>query len=683
MASVAARHPSFPISSVLESHGEARYSPHAHSGQTDGPPPLKKRISSSAVSMNDRSNNYRSISIAPGDQNRHVSSLTSTSHHPGKMAERDVLPPISGVRNSSNLPPSALEVKLEALDRLQTQVNLNRATLETQSKDIHRLHDSLQLVTQDIRTVWEAVERLTQEMRTRPQASSTAGHAANNDRVDDALDLMAAQVAAIQQKTNEIDQLKLQVELLKRKINRQAQSDAVPVSLGTPRDMGLHHTPIQQTAHHDQVHVTGRSTSSQQLPHRAVSQSYTPDVSHAQLDGAHLSGWATVNSHKRPYGNGAEVRSGNIESPLTSPKRMKLAPIEPRYSYDSVAGHAYPRDGTVPLESHALSTRANSPHYENSFIPYTQHERTDASLKPPGSAGRGRGRPRKNPPTDHLMTGLEKENWTSTQQLNDMAYQYGGTPGSRRSSAGYPMGLPLGSQLAGSQSLDTYAHTKRTRSKPIRNADGVLIRKDGRPDMRSQSSAANLRKVHARRDEERREAEAVEHVSAAGQRTYSGLSTVESSAAQSVASDSPISPHALPVGTPVEHLASDTDRQRETGIDKGKSKDTTEASINTPERTEKILRKMFPHGVQQERERLVITNHFFAPDNPKPVEPRAQAVAKELHQGIQALQGKDTDDRNDSDESLIEVAGPVPVAPMMIKQEEQVQRPNGPGVSAV
>lgn len=44
---------------------------------------------------------------------------------------------------------------------------------------------------------------------------------------------------------------------------------------------------------------------------------------------------------------------------------------------------------------------------------------------------------------------------------------------------------------------------KKTRTKPIRNAEGVLIRKDGRPDMRSVSSANNLRKVHAKKDAER------------------------------------------------------------------------------------------------------------------------------------------------------------------------------------
>ncbi|KAK3691137.1 hypothetical protein LTR37_018841 [Vermiconidia calcicola] len=48
---------------------------------------------------------------------------------------------------------------------------------------------------------------------------------------------------------------------------------------------------------------------------------------------------------------------------------------------------------------------------------------------------------------------------------------------------------------------------KKSRTKPIRNAEGVLIRKDGRPDMRSVSSANNLRKVHAKKEAERAEME--------------------------------------------------------------------------------------------------------------------------------------------------------------------------------
>lgn len=51
--------------------------------------------------------------------------------------------------------------------------------------------------------------------------------------------------------------------------------------------------------------------------------------------------------------------------------------------------------------------------------------------------------------------------------------------------------------------LDPNSASKKTRTKPIRNSDGVLIRKDGRPDMRSVSSANNLRKVHAKKEAEK------------------------------------------------------------------------------------------------------------------------------------------------------------------------------------
>lgn len=46
---------------------------------------------------------------------------------------------------------------------------------------------------------------------------------------------------------------------------------------------------------------------------------------------------------------------------------------------------------------------------------------------------------------------------------------------------------------------------KRTRQKPIRNEQGILVRKDGKPDMRSVSSAQNLKRVHDKKTLERRE----------------------------------------------------------------------------------------------------------------------------------------------------------------------------------
>jgi hypothetical protein len=43
---------------------------------------------------------------------------------------------------------------------------------------------------------------------------------------------------------------------------------------------------------------------------------------------------------------------------------------------------------------------------------------------------------------------------------------------------------------------------KTTRTKSICNSDGVLICKDGRPDMRSVSSANNLRKPHRKNEKD-------------------------------------------------------------------------------------------------------------------------------------------------------------------------------------
>lgn len=62
---------------------------------------------------------------------------------------------------------------------------------------------------------------------------------------------------------------------------------------------------------------------------------------------------------------------------------------------------------------------------------------------------------------------------------------------------------PYDPYAQGSLESSQMSSGKKTRTKPIRNAEGILIRKDGRPDMRSVSSANNLRKVHAKKEAER------------------------------------------------------------------------------------------------------------------------------------------------------------------------------------
>jgi hypothetical protein len=119
---------------------------------------------------------------------------------------------------------------------------------------------------------------------------------------------------------------------------------------------------------------------------------------------------------------------------------------------------------------------------------------------------------------------------------------------------------------------DPYAHTKKTRTKPIRNAEGILIRKDGRPDMRSQSSAANLRKVHAKKEEAK-----------AAQRQFTPTSSLATSLPNTMSVDTP-SPTAGAEG----------------------------AGPSTQHKHQLIMKQMFPHGVDEARARHDYSKQLFA-----------------------------------------------------------------------
>jgi hypothetical protein len=185
------------------------------------------------------------------------------------------------------------------------------------------------------------------------------------------------------------------------------------------------------------------------------------------------------------------------------------------------------------------STPAQSPRDDSPFPADfgTQDGPSDDSWRPasqrfagPRPRGRPRGsgvgsrggRGRKSIPPQARQLGTpewEKDDWQGVpdSQAGPNGYYnhlaHAGRGVARRGSGGGGRGSYTQSDRAmsmGSQGVspgadfrspsDHYHFNKKTRSKPTRNADGILIRKDGRPDMRSQSSAANLRKVHARKE---------------------------------------------------------------------------------------------------------------------------------------------------------------------------------------
>ena len=120
-----------------------------------------------------------------------------------------------------------------------------------------------------------------------------------------------------------------------------------------------------------------------------------------------------------------------------------------------------------------------------------------------------------------------------------------------------------------SQHVDGGSAGRKSRSKPFRNAEGILIRKDGRPDLRSVSSANNLRKVHAKKEAER---------DGDGQTSSSRPSLVPQ-VSNSLSQDGGVSQSRSPSpsGTSVSG-----------GADEEHS---------TQERHQEFIHKMYPHGI--------------------------------------------------------------------------------------
>lgn len=151
------------------------------------------------------------------------------------------------------------------------------------------------------------------------------------------------------------------------------------------------------------------------------------------------------------------------------------------------------------------------------------------------------------------------------------------SPGGRSVSLGLQGVVhPQMGPTVGLSTMDPYAHTKKTRTKPIRNADGVLIRKDGRPDMRSQSSAANLRKVHARKED--------------GQPSEHGFTPTNLHQSESLAATETPSP------TRTMHAS------------------TQDMPTSVERRHTAVMGKMFPGGVDESRKEHDLAHKVFEED---------------------------------------------------------------------
>lgn len=575
---------------------------------------------------------------------------------------------------------SPRDISLDAIERLQTQISQNSGALAAHTRDIrrgeetfHRLEDTLrheyqgQLFHQsgEMQRVDEAIARLHHEMQSMHQAMEGFRHEIYVSRVDrqsrdpnvlpaqtigaqdSALELMAQQIALVSQKANEVDSLKITIEIMKNKIQRLEEG---PMQIASQTTSQSHQSLRKQPepSSHLIRSVAPSFATSQVVPHASsLTQPLARAHSDLILDVAPQTGgpetpqrpeifsekaigWATINTGaRRTHANDVEVPHKAASSVLRSPKRQKLV-NDSRVS--STASQLYatsskstqeigrPEDGFQALPQTPASPQATN---DSTLAPQSQR----TSDYPFGTQDcpfddswrgisqrtiehRTRGRPRggcvsnrggrgkRNMPAHFqpvYALGLEREKWpgdsnSNSQTTPDRYHSHdthsgrgiarrgsggggGGASagaGTRGSYASSDRAVSLGLQSAGGSIAfdspsDSYGFTKKTRTKPIRNADGVLIRKDGRPDMRSQSSAANLRKVHARKE-----------------------------------GDPSHSPSRL---TPTHPSGQDTPSP----IDLG-------AMPSVHRKHDAIMNRMFPSGLGESRKQQDYTNHLFQED---------------------------------------------------------------------
>lgn len=344
-------------------------------------------------------------------------------------------------------------------------------------------------------------------------------------------------------------------------------------------------------------------------------------------------GWAAVNSsaaNKRPLD---EVQRSPLEHPTSapgSPKRQRLAPIMPRSAYEEERhAHAFaraqqptpsasfesnlhsrqrtPSDPSQP-PGHGLPTLAAAGTGPYRFI-HSQQANPHGSWRPEGEmvevmphsstgrgrggrrGGRGRGRGGRGG-SHHQHHGSEEHGtsaeWSSGQNGTEEHYEQAHLP---------PAGSPNELELDNAPSTPNHDHEpipvhvefasssagKKSRTKPIRNAEGILIRKDGRPDMRSVSSANNLRKVHAKKEAERAEIEG---------RTPTSVRSLAPAQSTSVSEEE----ERVRSGTPGS--ASNIDDQE------------------TQERHQELIGKIFPHSAESVGSRALASTYFPRRDDP-------------------------------------------------------------------
>ncbi|KAL9091786.1 MAG: hypothetical protein Q9159_001158 [Coniocarpon cinnabarinum] len=430
-------------------------------------------------------------------------------------------------------------------------------SMETQRADINRLDGALSSIQAEM----SQLKGLMAEMRYEIQSGVRRSHEGQEDSAT--LDALADQVHRITSRAGEIDGLRFEMTALKGKLKRMEETSVVP--------------PTPQQSHSA---IPPRTTETPVQPPPSRHQDIAPR------------GWNAVNVNKRKS--------------LEASPNMVEAHKRPRSEYHTATRDAMPAYGPHVATAPAPPPPALAPIRSSSQEPW----QAEAQRLPPirgmhqsgmHQSSRGNIRPatsRLNPAQEPGVVDWEHDPWEHKHVEIDSCHRpLAGSARPPLSPGAHKRGTLVRRGTSGSSAPLQYVDpgpTKRTRQRPIRNEHGILIRKDGKPDQRSISSPQNLRKVHERRMAEQDKGsqgspeDALSPVDTDGPKSTGDYN----SAIGSSGSGSPGYDQISPVEPPDSRPPSDS-------------------GLGPASKHEKVMHKMFPHGLVEGAQRMNHAAHIF------------------------------------------------------------------------
>lgn len=317
------------------------------------------------------------------------------------------------------------------------------------------------------------------------------------------------------------------------------------------------------------------------------------------------------------------------DAPGQSFKRQRLSDVDLQIA-DSA--------GSTPATTYpSAAYNTSNGESQDTWHPHSQRP-LHARGTPTTPGRRGPGRPRKYPTPDLGTPVWEQEGWTPHTDADGYYHAMGQTPTTDERGRIIRRG-----SLGGS----IHMSGKRTRQRPIRNSEGVLIRKDGKPDQRSISSAQNLKKFYNKKIAQL-EMEKADSSQVGGDDDGAGGDEGDGAKVGSVEGGTPNDrntsqdPMVVDVDSEAEGEDYDDDDSSDNDADGDADGDANDAPVHGQGNTDHgaIMKKMFPNGITGETTRLdQVAADLFEPAKSQVaplarMQAREEAVKKEVTEGV-------------------------------------------------